>query len=1410
MIRWITVCIIGLTFCRMGLFAQKGPTELDSTLMSLSIQEILDYKAYYQKELEALELEKRRLIRRGIEDGERLLLNPSQSAYLDEILIRLADLYYLYEKDVYLQRMEEYEKKGGEEPQLRFEKSLRLYQRILDEFPQGEFVDDALYNLGFLHEEMGKHEEAHHLYQRLLEEYPKSAYAVEASMRLGEYNFNIGQFETAISYYEKVIKHSESPRYLEALYKLGWSHYQLNRFPEAISAFTTLIEVYEHSEDFKKLTPVDLREEAMEYIAVAFVDFGGPSKAKTYLVKIGNPPWAKNVLFSLGKIYMEQREEYENAISAFTFLLEMAPLCDEAPQIQNRIAECYKRMKNETMAFEARQRLFLSYKPGSLWWEAHPQEAIRLEAYRLTEKALRENFYSLLSKSEKDPSLYRPLVQLGQTYLETFPEDKNAVLVRWNVALVLDTKLHSYKEALSEYLTLSMLYSTPMYEEFAEEKGFHIKDAAINAIVMADTLVQRERRQSRETLSSPKEDEARFSMESRKEIPFSEAEQWLLMTYDNYITRFPFDEQTQTILVNAGVLYFTHNRFDEAVKYFKTLVKNFPQTPHKEVVQLSILESYLGNQDFSSAEILAKKLLSDTLAPSFREAVITRLGEAIFRNAQLLALQNKNKEAGDEFFRMALEVPSAPFADRSLFNAGQAYEKIEDFPKAIRAYETLLASYPGSRFIPDVLANLGFLYAQTGNPIKAGERYEQLAEIPSDSLRSKGALYNAFVYYSKAQAWQKAMDTGRQYAIRYAQSEEAPHIFLKIAEYALLLGDSLCAARLYGEFPVYFPRSPQVIEAYYRQGQVYLALDSLELAENAFTMAYKTYQQEISKISELDPHIAGEALYEAIRLSQNRFEKMTLKQPMPVFQKTLEEKQKLLQQLVEQYLKLVELKTLRIPEAVYRIGEVHEQFANAWMAQERPLLDVSHRVIKEKEIRDQATVLYHKAVQAYLEADRLLGKMQNAKQSDTLSTLIEEWRTRANSKISEILYTIGKINQESIDILLHAPIPSDLSGLALYEYQDQLLSKAIKPLVEIVLHAHERHLFLADSLHCYTVWVDSARKDLDEMGTFLGKQYAQLTENILKDFIAKWESQQAELHEKKKLDQAQVDYLINLLDLGHRYAQKSIWLQKEGMKKRAAWNLDSTTSYTPMRNFVFFLADTLDSLSQGIGKEVKWAEALFESDPQYEELLGQLEDVAYAVEEFQTRFLETAHEAWIDLPFMASEAEAVAIRLVRIDPEQYAKAFGMTMHSFSVVTDTSWMYSTGNSLDQKNVQWNNLEWKSCWIRASEDTSFSRAGAFVISNGFPDSLHSSFYIRKLFFISGIPIQGNLRWKTDQPCRIFLNGHFVGDTDREMEIPVSPFLLKGENTLYVECSGNATFLNTGVLHVKFVQNVDKMNK
>jgi len=89
----------------------------------------------------------------------------------------------------------------------------------------------------------------------------------------------------------------------------------------------------------------------------------------------------------------------------------------------------------------------------------------------------------------------------------------------------------------------------------------------------------------------------------------------LAEAYDNYIMLFPHEPQTARMLVNAGALYYSHNQFKEALKYFKTLIKHFPDSEELANARYILMESYFGKMDFASAEVVAKRILQDNPSP---------------------------------------------------------------------------------------------------------------------------------------------------------------------------------------------------------------------------------------------------------------------------------------------------------------------------------------------------------------------------------------------------------------------------------------------------------------------------------------------------------------------------------------------------------------------------------------------------------------------------------------------------------------------------------------------------------------------------------------------------------------------------------------------------------------------------
>ena len=138
--------------------------------------------------------QRERLREIGIHDLETFLAASPFNPDMDKIIIRLADLNYEQAQKDYGLAMDKFNSSCCEDentpktfgdslapqPELDYSRSLELYQRIINEYPQSVYVDDAIYNKGFLLEELGELEEATDNYKLLVTTYPDSAFTPDA------------------------------------------------------------------------------------------------------------------------------------------------------------------------------------------------------------------------------------------------------------------------------------------------------------------------------------------------------------------------------------------------------------------------------------------------------------------------------------------------------------------------------------------------------------------------------------------------------------------------------------------------------------------------------------------------------------------------------------------------------------------------------------------------------------------------------------------------------------------------------------------------------------------------------------------------------------------------------------------------------------------------------------------------------------------------------------------------------------------------------------------------------------------------------------------------------------------------------------------------------------------------------
>ncbi|MBT5875010.1 MAG: tetratricopeptide repeat protein [Candidatus Latescibacteria bacterium] len=499
--------------------------------------------------LEGLLSETRRVL---VAELNNVIARYPESNSIEPMLFQLADVQYDQTERDFLESNERFSaafdrgEDPGESPLADYNTPIRSYDRLIREFPQSEFVDQSLFQLGHLLSEQGELERSNRMFERLINEYPESPLVADAYLRVGDFYFdalflgltNLGGEELmrrAINAYDSLLDYPANKNFQSALYKLGWSYYNLaapeereHFYDDSVEYFTYLLQdslrvaQYNHMAEEAGIDPValdpgyDLTGEAIKYIAINFrdrVETGreeerrnwatAPASMKTYVEGLGvDQPYARPLMMAMAEVYAETGQ-VEAEVTALDSALTVFPNDPKAPRIMQRIIDGYERIQdmaivdpevwemaahnNETPEVylnRARERLFREY--GRKWAEALEDTTARREALVLAEQAgwRLANYVASLAEDGTDSQTagIDRAAQYFNDYMTDFPESANAYTARWNYSQYM-WRLERYDEAYAEFITVSR----------DAEKDKYREQAAINAILAAEKLLEQER-----------------------------------------------------------------------------------------------------------------------------------------------------------------------------------------------------------------------------------------------------------------------------------------------------------------------------------------------------------------------------------------------------------------------------------------------------------------------------------------------------------------------------------------------------------------------------------------------------------------------------------------------------------------------------------------------------------------------------------------------------------------------------------------------------------------------------------------------------------------------------------------------------------------------------------------------------
>ncbi|MBX3251035.1 MAG: tetratricopeptide repeat protein [Myxococcales bacterium] len=905
---------------------------------------------------------------------EFIAQEPETAAEMPDALLRLAELLWEKARVEYLRAFAAWqevpEANRGPAPVPEYQRPLALYDRILERHRRYDRYDFVLYMKAYALVERGDSEGALRLYVRILQEFPRSRFVPDAHFALAESRFGALDWAGALPEFEQVMQFRESELYDISLFKSAWCLWRMGQTEQAAVRFRQVLDLGRGGQRLSAAQRRRLRElqdEALDYLIQVFIEDENNTARDVFafLEEIGGERYGRRVLTRLSDTFMGQ-SRYERAVEAYELLLEMDPTAREAPEWQRQIVSSWGALDDSEKVFESLRTLAANYGPSSTWASQQTDpERVQREWGRIERLVRRQAMRTHeIGQRESQSRKLEEAVQLYGIYLEHFGDAEDAYQIEFFRAEINFHRLNRYPEAGEGYLAAAR----------RNPRGEYTKDALYNAIGAFERVREQQleacgdrrtpaapaaaRRRGRGAAPTPTAptaptapaapdaapsaapdataDEAApaedpCSGETSNDRKFGEA-------IALYVELFPDDPDLPEILFRQGRLYYDRGVYDPAVRLFGQLLERFPRSEYASPAGELILDSFNRAQDYANIESWARRLKS---APAFSSAesqgrLDTLIIQSMFKVGEQLAERNQHAEAAEAYLRAAEEFPRDARAKQALYNAGLERQRAGDLPGAARAYELLIERHPGTTEGAQGAWAAAQMYESIAQFGDAARFYEAYGRRFPEGEKAHEATYNAVLLRVTAGDHAEAVSVGRYYLERYPRRDEADDVYFFIGrahEGAERWSD---AADTYREYIRRSRNFDRKVEAQTRLAQVLTRMGDTRGADQALEAAVTTARRNRARLRD-GLYFAAQARYLQGDRVLADYEAIQIAGPSEGLRQRLQRKSELLQRAALIYADVVEFRVAEwVTASLFQIGRSFEIFAEAMRAFEVP------------------------------------------------------------------------------------------------------------------------------------------------------------------------------------------------------------------------------------------------------------------------------------------------------------------------------------------------------------------------------------------------------------------------------------------------------------------------------------------
>jgi cellulose synthase operon protein C len=638
--------------------------------------------------------------------------------------------------------------------------AIKLYKKLLTEYPSYKDSDQVLYQMARAYDELGRTEEAMETMERAIRANPNSVHFDEVQFRRGEYFFTRRKFRDAENAYSAITSLGARSSYYElALYKLGWTFYKQELYEEALQKYMALLD-YKVSTGYnfdEKHEKEDERRVADTFRAVSlsFSNLGGPDAVQQYFSSTKSRSYEDRVYSNLGEHYLVKLR-YDDAAKTYNAFIALHPFHPAAPRFSMRVVETFTKGGFPKLVLESKRDFASKYGLQAEYWRHNkPEELPEVLAYLKTDlKDLATHYHAQYQSSGANEKLtnYQEAQRWYGDYLKSFPADAESPTINYRLAdLLFENK--DFGEAAKQYERTAYGYPANAQSPAA---GY----AAVYAYREQLKVV------GKESQEAVKHDTVASS------IKFADT--------------FPTHAQAAAVLGAAADDQYEMKDYRAAVGSAQRVIDKYSgaEMPIRRSAWIVVAHGSFELADYPQAEKAYAQVLAVTPeSDESRAKFVDNLAASIYKQGELARNKQDYRAAADHFLRIRTAAPTSTIRPTAEYDAGAALIELKDWKAAAGALEAFRSTYPKHKMAGEATRLIARAYRESGELSHAAGEYERLASESTDETVRRESLLVAGDLYQQSNAKDKALDAYQRYVTDFPKPlEPALETRFKIAE----------------------------------------------------------------------------------------------------------------------------------------------------------------------------------------------------------------------------------------------------------------------------------------------------------------------------------------------------------------------------------------------------------------------------------------------------------------------------------------------------------------------------------------------------------------------------------------------------------------------------------------------------